>query len=191
MRLKETELLERYPSFNYYVDPVATWYGDKPAEYRNLKWYNETVNLAGDDDTMCNLFAVDWYVYKAIGEHKLYKVLTGNVGIRTDVDGTDEVMYGDLAVKCGTCTYNIYYNNIYGWNSLTILHNGQVCTGWRNERGQSSPSRRVKKLDDDTIQKIFKSKHLDDYGYAVKKFIERIKEVYESNKENHWLEIKE
>ena len=143
MRFTETELLNKFPSFNYYVDPVATWYGDKPAEYRNLKWYEETVALAGDDDTMCNIFGVDWYVYKTIGEHKVYKLLTGNVGIRTDVDGTDEVMYGDLAVKYGLCTYNIYYNNIYGKDALTIYHNGSVCTGWRNENGNTSPSKRV------------------------------------------------
>ena len=191
MRLTETEFLNRYPSFNYYVDPVATWYGDKPAEYHNLKWYEESVRIAGDDDTMCNIFAVDWYVYKVIGEHKLYKTLRGNIGIRTDVDGTDEVMYGDFSVKYGGLTYNIYYDNVHGKDALTIFHNGDCVSGWRNENGQPSPSVRRKKLDDDRILKVFNSKDLDDYGYAVKLYIEKVKSVYNTNKENYYMVVKE
>lgn len=191
MRKTDEELKTAYPWKSHMFDNIgAVMYGDIPFETHYEEWYKSTVKITEGNNIISDIFAVDHWIYKMIGDHDVYETEHGKIGIK---DG--EVIYGDFNIHYGGCVYNTFFNNIYSDNesmkdSLMICYIGTDKTfGWRNKNGQSSPSLRCKKLDDDKIEKVLSSKWLNDFGYGVQVYIDTIKKVYESDKTNYFMDL--
>lgn len=189
MRKTDEELRTTYPWKSHMFDNIsAVMYGDIPFERHNEEWYKSTVKITEDNNMISDLFAVDHWIYKMIGDHDVYETEHGKFGIK---DG--EVIYGDFSIHYGGYVYDTLFNNIYidnelMKNSLTIMSiRTDEVSGWRNKTGQNSPSLRNKKLDDDKIEKVLSSKWLQDFGYGVQVYIDTIKKIYESDKTNYFM----
>lgn len=192
MRKTDEELRTAYPWKSHMFDNIgAVMYGDIPFEIHDEEWYKTTIKIAEGNNTISNIFAVDCWIYEMIGSHDVYETEHGEIGIK---DG--EAIYGDFNIHYGGCVYNTFFNNIYSdnesmKNSLMICCIGtDKISGWRNKNGQSSPSLRCKKLDDDKIEKVLSSKWLNDFGYGVQVYINTIKKVYESDKTNYFTNFR-
>ena len=77
---------------------------------------------------------------------------------------------------------------MYGFKKLDILRlGGDNVVGFSNADGQGSPSRYTKEMDKDLIERILNDK-LEDYGYAIQRFMEAARELYVEDTTNHIME---
>ena len=178
MRLAEKELRIKYPSFNF-DSFQSVFYGDVPKETHDEKWLEHINELSNGNDTTSNIFAVSKSIYYKFGIHDYYYTLKGEIGIKNNV-----ALYGQISIKYSGRVYDFFLDH----ESLTISHNGEYMTGWRNKSGLHSPSRMIKELDPDMIEKIFRSKDWDDFGTGVQIFKETCKRIYDNDKTNYYSE---
>ena len=183
MRMTREELKEKYfPSWNdVRNDVVAVNYGDEPLIRYNQEEYEKYQKLTG---TLANLECSNAYIYSQNGNYNLYRTLIGEVYIAAD----GRVLCGDVNVKYRGKVHNIILNRMYGFKNLDVLRlSGDYVVGFSNAGGQGSPSIRTKEMDKDLIERILNDK-LEDYGYAIQRFMEAARELYAEDTTNHIME---
>lgn len=177
------ELKEKwFPSWNESRhDIVAVNYGDEPLIRYNQEEYEKYQKLTG---TLANMECLKAYIYSQNGNYNLYRTLIGEVYIAED----GRVLCGDVNVKYGGKVHNIIFNRMYGFKKLDILRlSGDYVVGFSNAGGQGSPSIRTKEMDNDLIERILNDK-LEDYGYAIQRFMKAARELYAEDTTNHIME---
>ena len=177
------ELKEKwFPSWNESRhDIVAVNYGDEPLIRYNQEEYEKYQTLTG---TLANLECAKAYIYSQNGSYNLYRTLIGEVYIAED----GRVLCGDVNVKYRGKVHNIIFNRMYGFKNLDVLRlSGDYVVGFSNAGGQGSPSIRTKEMDKDLIERILNDK-LEDYGYAIQRFMEAARELYAEDTTNHIME---
>ena len=93
-----------------------------------------------------------------------------------------------MNVKYRGKVHNIIFNRMYGFKKLDVLRlSGDYVVGFSNADGQGSPSIRTKEMDRDLIERILNDK-LEDYGYAIQRFMEAARELYAEDTTNHIME---
>lgn len=187
MRLTREELLQQHTIWNEEKhDIVATMYGDIPLVIYDEEQYKKDLAWAEKDSTIGNISAIDRYIYTQNGAYFKYRTLHGDIYIHRD---TNKVLCGEFDIRYNGQVYNIIYNNMYGFNALTIsrLSGSGKVAWWCNKDGQSSPCIRknTTELSDEVIQKVLKHNSLKDYGISVRFFISAVKKMYNSDKTNH------
>ena len=183
MRMTREELKEKwFPSWNESRhDIVAVNYGDEPLIRYNREEYKKYQKLTG---TLANLECSNAYIYSQNGNYNLYRTLIGEVYIAED----GRVLCGDVNVKYRGKVHNIIFNRMYGFKNLDVLRlSGDYVVGFSNAGGQGSPSIRTKEMDKDLIERILNDK-LEDYGYAIQRFMEAARELYAEDTTNHIME---
>ena len=185
MRKTREELLMNMPSWNENKhDIVKAQYGDIPVTHWNKEMHDWFSTLTG---TLSNIHGVEAYIYSMYGDYYIYDTLIGKSYIKED----GVILCGNISVAYRGKRYNIFLNNMYGLNGLTITRidaNG-IIVGFSNEDGQGSFTslNRTKELDPEIIEKIINSP-MKDFGVGVQKLMESIRETYNADTENHIME---
>lgn len=195
MRKTREELIEMMPTQEGRENIVGVFYGDEPYTRWRKSDYDKYQEWALDYDALANVLASDAWIYHVYGDYDIYRTLQGTVRITTG----GNLLCGDFNLDYGGKTYYIVLNQMYELYDLKIYRiHTQGCGGkieWSNQPDIFHTSERAsvwkkwdRELDPDVIEKLFDNKEWNDFGWAVQKFRARCREIYESDKTNHFMD---
>lgn len=187
MRQTKEQILTQFPSWSNHPsgDIVAVRYGDIPDCTYTQKDYDHWQTLT---DTLSNITYSNAFIYSVNGSYDIYKTIACDIYIH---HSTQQLMHGAISIPYRNKPIQAYINLMYGFKALSLLDlkgTGNV-KGFCNKDGQGSPANHLhtEEFELDTIKKIL-SNPMTDYGYAVQKFMDVARKIYEEEPYNYIME---
>lgn len=187
MRLTNTQILTQFPSWSNHPsgDIQSVRYGDIPDTQYNESSY---IKYQAYSDQLQRICCAEAYIYSIYGTFDIYKTIAGDIFIHTS---TQQILHGTINIPYRNKPITCHLSFLYGRKMLSLLSlrtTGKV-KGFCNKQGQGSPANHAntEELDTDTIKSIL-SNPMEDYGYAIQKFMQAARELYSEEPYNYIME---
>lgn len=188
MRLTNEEILTKFPSWSNRLSvrrysPIRKHSVSTLWRHTRLPIYTRILQSLSARNRSPPIKHPNAYIYSQHGAYDIYKAIAGDIYIHTE---TQQVLYGSLNIPYRNKSITIHLNLMYGLKALSLLSlrgTGKV-KGWCNKDGQGSPANHLNTEELDIIKSVLNNP-MEDYGYAVQKFMQTARELYAEDPYNN------